>query len=1097
SMSGNANIWADYQNGTLNSVTPIGVIDSGFALHSDLAVERIHFSNGGLDAEQDVYGHGTQVLGALMGRGLSDVDAKGANPFLASRTVGRVWLARYFDDAGNPVGDINDLYTALSTAQSGSWIPKVINCSWGASPIGGAAYSGTEQECLDIDAIAYSTKQLYVFAAGNDGANGASTVGVPGAAANVLTVGNIKSYELTQGDGTLGEIALSSSQGPTADGRMKPELTAPGGGDAGDAGSGVLTTSSTDLSGYVTASGGTSMAVPQVSALAASLTDRYAYLSFNSPALRAALMASAMHPGGAAQDDDYGFGMVDAYRAHHSSSSWEGFHIPHISVKEGFNDAFDDSITIPVGTTRMTIAVCWNEPALSTPGGASPVTGHLDLGIDYGRTGANDIVVNGDANYQYLVVDNPTPGPLQLNFIARDTDFDDNGTFERLIAGAAVLLESNTTPSLASSGNLSDDALQLDETSSISTTLSTDVGLASLTIANLMNWSAGLPIESVEYTLQDGSTRFIAAPDATSSVVLGSLIEAAPRTITWSFRGATEGEYALTMKANSDNAGNAVDTYTLWVDSTAPALVTNLTSVTHTAGDWSDSNDVRITWDAAIDNDAPNGESGSGIDGYSTSMTQGAGADPDQIANHNESAVLEDFLGLNDGTHFFRIATQDRAGNWSSPAFAQEFGPIMIDTAGPDASGMDLSVTSGHATGVWSNDDTIDFAWSAATEPDDASGLAGYSTDSDTSTLEIAAESTAHTEPFPDGKSNANRFAIIPVDLIGNAGSTSDVLGPFWIDDTAPSAVTGTTPDQPANLWTKNPIFNFPGATATDATSGLAGFDTNGDGIADDNFTRNYPEGNGNEFTIRAIDNATNPGATSTFGPFWVDFTKPTDVTNLAANASANEWLTSDQVQFTWTPSTDDLSGLLGYDLNDDDEADLAAAASSYDAEFPEGKANFFGLAPIDVAKNIGNKNGPIGPFWVDTEAPTTPTQLNADQTESTWSNDNTVGFAWVPSTDATSGLEGYDSTGDGLVDLDPNTVSKVVPFLDGDTNEFSLTPHDIAGNVGVTAGPKGPFWIDTVDPDSPSDLTSDQGVSQWTNDPTVNFSWTAASDDL
>ncbi|MBT4561321.1 MAG: hypothetical protein HOC43_10810, partial [Planctomycetes bacterium] len=158
SMSGNANIWADYQNGTLNSVTTVGVIDSGFALHTDLAVERIHFSNGGLDAEQDVYGHGTQVLGALMGRGLSDVDAKGANPFLASRTVGRVWLARYFDDAGNPVGDINDLYTALSTAQSGSWIPKVINCSWGASPLGGAAYSGTEQECLDIDAIAYATK---------------------------------------------------------------------------------------------------------------------------------------------------------------------------------------------------------------------------------------------------------------------------------------------------------------------------------------------------------------------------------------------------------------------------------------------------------------------------------------------------------------------------------------------------------------------------------------------------------------------------------------------------------------------------------------------------------------------------------------------------------------------------------------------------------------------------------------------------------------------------------------------------------------------------------------------------------------------------
>jgi|GEM_PF-1169498 len=1092
-MSGNANIWADYQMGLLSSQTPTGVIDSGFAFHTDLTIERLNFANGGLDATQDAFGHGTQVLGAMLGRGFVNLDARGGNPFLANLIVGRVWLARYFDDAGNPVGDINDLYAALATTQAGSEIPKVINCSWGSPSIGGAAYSGTEQECLDIDHVAYNTNQLYVFAAGNDGLNGASTVGIPGAAANVLTVGNTKPYEMVQGDNTLGEIALTSSQGPTADGRLKPEITAPGGGDPGDAGSGCLTTSANDPATYETAPGGTSMSTPQVTALAASLIDRYPYFSFNPPALRAALMATAMHPEAGAQNDDYGFGMMDAYRAHHDSLSWQGAHIPLISVKQGAggNMATTD-IDIPVGTVRLTIAMAWHEPALSTVGGATPVTGHIDLGVDYGIDGWTDASATGNANYQYLVLENPTPGPARLIFFPRDTDLNDNGTPSTLVAGAAYLFESELNPTIAATTSLSHEALKKEEWASITTVLSTDMGLASLTIANLMDWSADLPIQSVQYTLQDGSDRYVGFPLASSTLVLGSLIEAKPRSITWTFRAADEGEFQVNMKVNSDNAGSVTDSYTLWVDSTPPNLVSNLSSATHPIDVWVASRDVEITWDTALDNEAPNGDSGSGIGGYSTTMRANSGGDPDQNANVDGALNSEMHPGLADGTHYFRIATTDRAGNWSSAPYSVEYGPIKIDATGPDSSGMNLSVTSGQTSGVWYTDNDISFSWLPAI--DATSGLLGYSTDQDIGTVEIAAGATAHTETFADGSNVL--FGLIPIDNLGNGGDVAGPLGPFWIDTTPPTTVVGVTAPQ-ANVeeWTNQVNFTFTASDpATDATSGIAGYDTNDDDIVDNDLDRTFAEGTNHFFTIKALDNAGNVGANATFGPYWVDTTNPSVATNLTGDRPTSTWTNNPLVHFTWTPATDALSGIQGYDHNSDGILDIAGAANSFGMSFPDGNDIEFALAAADIAGNFGAVAGPIGPFWIDTVPPNAATNLNSSQNTNTWTNDSNFTFTWSPGNDATSGLAGYDSTGDRSMDLG-DVTTETLTYPDSDGINFSLTPFDIAGNTGAAAT-LGPFLIDTVLPTGITSFSSSQIADEWTNDPNFVFGWIPATDD-
>src|SRR2546430_8794832 len=113
---------------------------------------------------------------------------------------------------------------------------------------------------------------LVVTAAGNDGP-GFRTLVTPGDADSVITVG---------AEDSLGTLAGFSSRGPTADGRLKPDLTAPG----------VLVCA---LNGPNTVRrlSGTSFATPLVAAAAALLKQLHPALGPG--ALRRALAAYADH----------------------------------------------------------------------------------------------------------------------------------------------------------------------------------------------------------------------------------------------------------------------------------------------------------------------------------------------------------------------------------------------------------------------------------------------------------------------------------------------------------------------------------------------------------------------------------------------------------------------------------------------------------------------------------------------------------------------------------------------------------------------------------------------------------------------------------
>ena len=145
-----------------------------------------------------------------------------------------------------------------------------------------------ERACDD----AVDSGLVVCVAAGNDGSRNA-TVGEPGCAKKVITVGSVDDSKV---------IAPSSSRGPTDDGRIKPEVCA--------VGVNVISAKSGDeCDRYITMSG-TSMATPHVAGVAALMLEHNPGLSPSK--VRSILMNTATDRGSPGPDNAYGWGVVNA-----------------------------------------------------------------------------------------------------------------------------------------------------------------------------------------------------------------------------------------------------------------------------------------------------------------------------------------------------------------------------------------------------------------------------------------------------------------------------------------------------------------------------------------------------------------------------------------------------------------------------------------------------------------------------------------------------------------------------------------------------------------------------------------------------------------
>lgn len=178
--------------------------------------------------------HGTATTSVAAGRDFN-ADGTGNVPGVASRTSGDGVApdARIvFQDAGHPSGQlsgVNFVSQALIHQQAYSSGVRAHNNSYGPDPP-----VGYDEDAADIDDAMWRLRDYNIFyAAGNDGVG---TRQVTNAAKNNILVAAVDSP--TNG-GNVENLGSYSNHGPTLDGRLKPDIAAPGAVRAATENSGV------------------------------------------------------------------------------------------------------------------------------------------------------------------------------------------------------------------------------------------------------------------------------------------------------------------------------------------------------------------------------------------------------------------------------------------------------------------------------------------------------------------------------------------------------------------------------------------------------------------------------------------------------------------------------------------------------------------------------------------------------------------------------------------------------------------------------------------------------------------------------------------
>jgi subtilisin family serine protease len=224
----------------------------------------------------DGHGHGTHTTGTMVGG-----DGIGVAP-------GAQWIAaKVFDNQGRAYDSWihAGLEWALAPGGDPALAPDVVNCSWGDP-------SGTNTRFLaDVQALR-AAGIVPVFSAGNYGPL-EGTITAPGSFRESIAVGATDSDD---------RVARFSSRGPSPWEETKPDLSAPG--------VGIL---SSLPGGGLGQMSGTSMAAPHVAALAALLRQANPALSVD--ALETVLRDTARPLGAIQPNNDYGWGLIDAYAA--------------------------------------------------------------------------------------------------------------------------------------------------------------------------------------------------------------------------------------------------------------------------------------------------------------------------------------------------------------------------------------------------------------------------------------------------------------------------------------------------------------------------------------------------------------------------------------------------------------------------------------------------------------------------------------------------------------------------------------------------------------------------------------------------------------
>lgn len=370
--------------------------DNGSGIyHIDQSDRVINYNNG------DRATHGILVNGIMGGDGIMDPAGQG----IATEAK---FVSTFFDAV---LQLKEDFYTGFNANLTNNSYAAIVNdCS----------YAGTYDNLSQyLDSMAFNTdRQLDVFAAGNDGKLVCGTYpsgyynicGGYQTAKNILTVGSC-SRNLA--------LASSSSRGPLRDGRIKPEITAPGDN---------IYCPIKDNS-YMFASG-TSLSCPQTTGTLALLTERYKQLNAGqnpkSDLLKAITINGASDLGNPGPDFWYGFGLIDAIR---SLDIIENHHYSSDSIRSG-DAAKTTSISVPANVAQLKVLIYYHDPAASAaaskqlvndlnisvkePGG---LVTHYPLILNPSSTSVSQYAQEGIDhlnNVEQIIINNPNAGVYNI-----------------------------------------------------------------------------------------------------------------------------------------------------------------------------------------------------------------------------------------------------------------------------------------------------------------------------------------------------------------------------------------------------------------------------------------------------------------------------------------------------------------------------------------------------------------------------------------------------------------------------------------------------------------------------------------------------------
>ena len=417
-------------SGTTGASVPIAVMDTGLNInHLDIATNResvcganfVYTSPRVDDADLwvDENGHGTHVTGTIAGNGYAEPRYAGMAP-----GVQHIRFAKVLSHLG--FGSFDDIQRGMdflarpSSCAAAGWSsarvkPLIVNMSLSASA---RIWQGRGVDERKLDSVVWSHRQLYVVAQSNESIYRFSNYA---AAKNSLAVGAVQDS---------GDLASFSSHGPTADGRLAPQVVATGVDVYSAVGGGSR--------GRYFSANGTSMAAPSVAGVAALLMDG-APAHRERPALaRARLMASAIKPdawlgvagrfpadnsnGPGTLQAQYGMGLASARTSVLNRNRADGWaNGGGVSELQDGEYAHSD-IEVPENASRLDLVLTWDEPPTDTIGQA--VLNDLDLWLDRGGDCGSAACgewssVSRKDNVEWIILRNPSPGTYRAKILPR------------------------------------------------------------------------------------------------------------------------------------------------------------------------------------------------------------------------------------------------------------------------------------------------------------------------------------------------------------------------------------------------------------------------------------------------------------------------------------------------------------------------------------------------------------------------------------------------------------------------------------------------------------------------------------------------------